>query len=168
MVEGVTPPEGSPLLKLHNCICFSQKGSRDLPSQLSGGDLDGDRYYIMYDEMARPKRIFQPADYPRVPPLDIGRAVTREDMCDFFINFMESDQLGRIAVTHRVKADQNDEGVLHEDCLKLSEMHSTAVDFSKTGIPVSMRGYVLILADTWNRTGRYVTTTKRQSLAARL
>ncbi|CAG8983895.1 hypothetical protein HYALB_00005534 [Hymenoscyphus albidus] len=138
IVEGVMPPAGSPLLALHNCICFSQKGSRDIPSQLSGGDLDGDRYYIMWDEMARPKRIFRPADYPRVPPLDIGRSVTRDDMCEFFVKFMESDQLGRIAVAHRVKADQEELGVLHHACLKMAEMHSTAVDFSKTGIPVDM------------------------------
>lgn len=132
--------------------------------------MDGDRYYIMYDEMARPKTTFQPADYPRVAPLDIGRSVTREDMCEFFIKFMESDQLGRIAVAHRVKADQNDEGVLHQDCLKLSEMHSTAVDFSKTGIPVSMGSQfsLFLVADHWNRTGRYVPTAQRQSLATRL
>jgi hypothetical protein len=50
---------------------------------------------------------------------------------------MESDQLGQIAVAHRVLADAKDEGTLHPSCQLLAEMHSTAVDFSKTGIPVS-------------------------------
>jgi hypothetical protein len=136
LVEGVVPPRGSPLRALHNCIVFSQKGSRDLPSQLSGGDLDGDRYYLIWDEAAMPKRSYGPADYPRVDPIDIGRQVTKDDMIDFFIQFMETDQLGRIAVLHRVLADQRDLGTLDPDCLTLAEMHSTAVDFSKTGIPV--------------------------------
>lgn len=136
LVEGVMPPQGSPLRALHNCIVFSQKGSRDLPSQLSGGDLDGDRYYIIWDQAAKPKKVFKPADYPRLDPIDIGRSVTKEDMMDFFIQFMETDQLGRIAVLHRILADHRILGTLDNDCCTLAEMHSTAVDFSKTGIPV--------------------------------
>lgn len=136
LVEGIMPPPGSPLHALSNCICFSAKGQRDLPSQLSGGDLDGDRYYIMWDKDARPSKTFTPADYPRLPPIDIGRTVISSDMINFFIKFMESDQLGRIAVLHRVLADQRDDGTLSLDCKMLAEMHSTAVDFSKTGIPV--------------------------------
>lgn len=34
-------PENSPLRALKNVVVFSQRGSRDLPSMLSGGDLDG-------------------------------------------------------------------------------------------------------------------------------
>ena len=91
----------------------------------------------------KPKCTYTPADYPRLPPVDIGRPVTKEDMSDFFLKFMESDQLGRIAVNHRVKADVLDDGTLHQDCLTLAELHSTAVDFSKTGIPVSQK-YIYI------------------------
>lgn len=136
LVEGVEPPKGSALLDLYSCICFSQHGDRDLPSRLSGGDLDGDRYYIMWDENAQVKNVFPPADYTIQKPSALDRPVTVDDMTDFFVQFMESDQLGRIAVQHRVIADQRDDGVLNEDCILLSEMHSTAVDFSKTGIPV--------------------------------
>jgi hypothetical protein len=137
LAEGVMPPPNSPLRKLSNCICFSQKGDRDLPSKLSGGDLDGDRYYIMWDKNARPKLTFSPADYPRQKPEELGRPVKRTDMTDFFLKFMETDQLGRIAVLHRVLADQQPFGTRDPKCITLAEMHSTAVDFSKTGIPVS-------------------------------
>jgi hypothetical protein len=45
----------------------------------------------------------------------------------------------------RMLADQSEEGVNDERCIKLAEMASTAVDFSKTGIPVcfSFRFYPL-------------------------
>ena len=46
IVEAVEPPKASALWALQNCIVFSQKGVRDLPSMLSGGDLDGDRMYL--------------------------------------------------------------------------------------------------------------------------
>ncbi|RYP58236.1 hypothetical protein DL771_011301 [Monosporascus sp. 5C6A] len=136
--RAVVPPNGHPLLSLSNCVVFSQKGERDLPSQLSGGDLDGDIYNIIWDDLAVSscKREFAPADYPRVPPLDIGREVTREDMTEFFVHFMATDQLGLIAIKHMILADQKAAGTVAEECRKLAELHSTAVDYSKTGVPV--------------------------------
>jgi hypothetical protein len=85
-----------------------------------------------------PKETFTPAEYSRKPPVDIGRPVKQSDKTDFFLNFIDSDQLGRIAVGHRVLADQRPEGTLDADCITLAELHSDAVDFSKTGIPVSI------------------------------
>jgi len=137
LVQAVAPPPDSPLLSLSNCICFSQKGDRDLPSKLSGGDLDGDLYNIIWDPAYKPSHTCLPADYPRQLPQDIGREVTPDDMTDFFVNFMETDQLGRIATSHQVLADQRLKGTSDPDCKMLAELHSTAVDFSKTGIPVS-------------------------------
>ena len=179
MAEAVDVPESSPLRNLHNCVVFSQNGQRDLPSQLSGGDLDGDLYQIITHEGKTPTfqvlrlchvfwermtlscvsaRVFcfiiamltycfftglypefqhPPADYPRATAIDIGREVMRKDMTDFFIQFMENDQLGRIATLHQILADQMPDGTRNSDCMRLAEMHSTAVDFSKTGIPVS-------------------------------
>ena len=136
LVTAVAVPNNSPLMKLRNCICFSQKGPRDLPSQLSGGDLDGDLYQIILDRKARPTRVFAPADYPAQAPVDLGRPVVRKDMTNFFVTFMATDQLGRIATLHKVLADQKEAGVSDPDCRLLAEMHSTAVDFSKSGIPV--------------------------------
>lgn len=136
VARAVDVPEDSPLRDLYNCIVFSSKGERDIPSQLSGGDLDGDVYQIFWRSALFPKILATPADYPIVAPIDIGREVTRSDMTDFFIKFMEQDQLGRIANNHQTLADQREEGTFDEDCLTLATLHSTAVDFSKTGIPV--------------------------------
>ncbi|CZR68497.1 related to RNA-directed RNA polymerase [Phialocephala subalpina] len=139
VVEAIKVPEDSPLLKLCNCICFSQKGDRDLPSKLSGGDLDGDLYNIIWDTGCRPTHYYLPAEYPRQVPEDIGREVEKDDMTDFFIKFMETDQLGRIATSHQVLADQKQLGTSDPACKMLAELHSAAVDFSKTGIPVNMK-----------------------------
>ncbi|PBP20340.1 RNA-dependent RNA polymerase [Diplocarpon rosae] len=139
LAHAVNVPRDSPLMKLSNCICFSQKGNRDLPSKLSGGDLDGDLYNIIWDPECLPTRYYEPADYPRQPTMDIGRRVERDDMTDFFVTFMETDQLGRIATNHQILADQRSAGTLDPDCTRLAEMHSTAVDFSKTGVPVDMK-----------------------------
>ena len=137
-VTAVDVPADSPLSALHNVVVFSSMGERDLPSQLSGGDLDGDLYNVIYDNTLYPRRLARPADYPAATPFDIGRAVERSDMTDFFISFMENDNLGLIATLHQILADQRVLGTFDPDCLLLANLHSTAVDFSKTGIPVSV------------------------------
>ncbi|KAI5860371.1 RdRP-domain-containing protein [Durotheca rogersii] len=136
--RSVIPPPHHPLCALKNCIVFSQKGERDLPSQLSGGDLDGDIYNIIWDEQAvsSSKLEFEPADYPRVSPVTIDTEVTREHMTDFFVEFMATDQLGVIAIKHMVLADMRDSGTVDPECKLLAEMHSTGVDYSKSGIPI--------------------------------
>ncbi|KAJ5693424.1 hypothetical protein N7462_002847 [Penicillium macrosclerotiorum] len=132
------PPHDHPLSKHRNCIIFSQRGSRDLPSKLSGGDLDGDIFHIIWDPECTPAATYLPADYPRVEPIDIGRLVDGEDMMEFFVNFMETDRLGMIATRHMIMADQSEGGTSHRQCKLLAQLHSRAVDFSKTGIPVRM------------------------------
>jgi hypothetical protein len=136
--HNVLPPRDHPLIEHRNCIVFSQKGNRDLPSQLSGGDLDGDLYNVIWDIGASPIQTFEPADYPRVKPINIGRTVTVDDMANFFVDFMKTDHLGVIATRHLILADQMIAGTHHPDCKKLAQLHSTAVDFSKTGIAVKM------------------------------
>ncbi len=135
--QNVIPPLGHNLLRLRNCIAFSAEGKRDLPSQLSGGDLDGDLFHVIWDpQLVGFVETTEPADYPRVKPLEIGVPVTAEHMADFFVEFMKADRLGVIATRHMILADQMAKGTLHDDCLKLAELHSSAVDFSKSGRPV--------------------------------
>lgn len=135
-VDAIDVPQDSPLRAVHNCVVFSSKGKRYLPSQLSGGDLDGDLYNIIYDDSLMPTKTTEPADYSTAKPIDIEREVARSDITDFFVQFMETDQLGRIATLHQTLADRSPDGVFARECILLAEMHSTAVDFSKTGIPV--------------------------------
>lgn len=140
LAHHVIPPEGHPLLELRNCVVFSQRGDRDLPSMLSGGDLDGDIYNIIWDEaIVSQVRSFSPADYPRLPIVELGRKVEADDMIDFFVDFISQDCLGVIATRHMILADLAPQGTRDSDCVKLAELHSQAVDFSKTGRAVNLR-----------------------------
>lgn len=84
-MNAVDVPENSPLRQLRNVVIFSQKGARDLPSCLSGGDLDGDLYNIIWHSELVPANVHQPAQYPRVVAEPLDREVTRKDMSDFFV-----------------------------------------------------------------------------------
>ena len=104
---------------------------------LSGGDLDGDLYNVIYDPALYPRKTCTPADYNAPKPIDIGRAVQVSDITEHFLSFMENDALGVIATLHQIIADRSRDGVEDAVCLHLAGLHSDAVDFSKTGIPVS-------------------------------
>ncbi|KAK1761553.1 RNA dependent RNA polymerase-domain-containing protein [Echria macrotheca] len=140
LAQHVVPPSDHPLRSLQNCIVFSRHGDRDLPSQLSGGDLDGDLYNVIWDPAVVEKmRTFRPASYARIEPLTVEGPIKVEHMAEFFVEFMRTDRVGVIAIRHLIVADQQTQGTLHPDCLKLAELHSNAVDFSKSGRPVDMR-----------------------------
>jgi hypothetical protein len=139
IVHAVSVPEDSPLQHLRNVVVFSPHGARDLPSQLSGGDLDGDLYNVIYDPRLRPVHTYVAALYPRRSPVELDRPVTANDMSDFFVKFMETDQLGMLCNVHMQLADQRSLGTLDPDCVKIAGLASTAVDFSKTGVAVDMK-----------------------------
>lgn len=90
VVNAVDVPADSPLHDLRNVVVFSQQGDRDLPSQLSGGDLDGDIYNIMWSPRMVPRDTFPAADYPRLLAKELDREVQLKDMREFFIDFCES------------------------------------------------------------------------------
>jgi hypothetical protein len=138
IVAGVDVPQNSSLRDVHNCIVFSQQGPRDLPSKLSGGDLDGDLFHIIYDKRLIPNYIHEPADYAAAVPKDLGRPVEANDIAEFFIEFMINDKLGQISNIHKIRADRKHDGTLDSDCILLAKLASDAVDFSKSGVPVSL------------------------------
>ncbi|KAF2259955.1 rna-dependent rna polymeras-like protein [Lojkania enalia] len=157
VVKAVNLPHNFRLKALFNCIVFSKHGVRDLPSQLGGGDLDGDLFHIIYDRRLIPPRTASPSEYAAAPAKDLGRSVQREDIIDFFVEYMHSDRLGQISNMHKVLADQAALGTEEPNCILLAELASVAVDYTKSGNPVSMdnvpRGYYNIRPDFMNGGG---------------
>ncbi|KAF5859153.1 hypothetical protein ETB97_003245 [Aspergillus alliaceus] len=107
-------------------------------TQLSGGDLNGDLYRVIWYPHLANVPTSAPADYPRFKAVDIGRMVEVGDMAEFFVKFMRTDILGMTAVRPMIMADQSEQGTGDPDCRTLAGLHSTEVDFSKTGIPVNI------------------------------
>lgn len=137
-LKGV-PPAGSPLWQVHNCVVFSQKGERPLPSCLAGGDLDGDLYNIIQNPLLTPTRTARPGDYLPVRPKELDRPCTVEDIIQFFLVYCQTDRLGMIAERHLTISDRSDYGVQDGRCIKLAQLASIAVDMQKTGIAPDLR-----------------------------
>ncbi|KAJ3919159.1 RNA dependent RNA polymerase-domain-containing protein [Lentinula edodes] len=138
------PPSGSCFARepLTNTVVFPTIGSRPMPSMLGGGDLDGDTYNVIplnIHPQLRPTITVDPASYARPTRKLLDQDCTLNDVADFIVEYVNSDLVGLIATRWLIIADQNQRGVLHEDCLELARLHSNAVDYPKTGQPVYLK-----------------------------
>nr|XP_022295826.1 uncharacterized protein LOC111105743 isoform X2 [Crassostrea virginica] len=116
-----------------DCIVFPQLGLRPHPDEMSGSDLDGDEYFVCWDEDLCKIKNHEPMDFPKAKKKCLTREVTSDDIIDFLADYIRHDKLGLIANAHLVQADRNEKGIFSDECHKLAEMHSDAVDFPKTG-----------------------------------
>ncbi|WOK99134.1 putative RNA-dependent RNA polymerase SHL2 [Canna indica] len=120
---------------LVDCLIFPQKGDRPHANEASGSDLDGDLYFVTWDENLLPpdKKSWVPMDYTPAEVKTNPRQVSPQDIIDFFLKNMVNENLGVICNAHVVHADCSEYGAMDENCLKLAELAATAVDFPKTG-----------------------------------
>ncbi|UKZ47505.1 hypothetical protein TrVGV298_001724 [Trichoderma virens] len=131
VVEAVDIPE---LHHLKDVVVFPSTGDRPVPNMLSGGDLDGDDFFIIWEPTLIPTEWNHPAmNYSSPSPATLDRDVNANDLRDFFVRYMQNDVLPLIATAHLGLADSD--GPKSDICLRLAELHSQAVDYPKTGEP---------------------------------
>ncbi|OVA07789.1 RNA recognition motif domain [Macleaya cordata] len=137
ILEAVDAPG---LHHLVDCLVFPQKGERPHTNEASGSDLDGDLYFLTWDESLIPpsKRSWIPMDYTPADVKKLPRSVTHADIVEFFTKYLVNEKLGAICNAHVVHADQSEYGAMDEKCIQLAELAATAVDFPKTGKLVTM------------------------------
>ncbi|PWA42854.1 RNA-dependent RNA polymerase 6 [Artemisia annua] len=125
---------------LVDCLIFPQKGDRPHTDEASGSDLDGDLYFVTWDEHLIPpsKQSWPPMEYTAAEAKELPRDVRHTDIIDFFTKNMVNDSLGTICNAHVVHSDMSEYGALDDKCTKLAELAATAVDFPKTGKIVNM------------------------------
>lgn len=125
------------LRHLRDVIVFPRRGRRPIPSMLSGGDLDGDIYFCLFDDDLTGSirnGNFSAMSYTSPEPTLLERKVTTDDVASFFVEYIRNDRLAQIANAHLVHSDKNSSGIRSQACLELAELHSVAVDFAKTGV----------------------------------
>lgn len=103
VVEAVDIPE---LHHLKDVVVFPSTGDRPVPNMLSGGDLDGDDFFVIWDPSLIPEQWNHPAmNYSSPSPEKLDRDVNVDDLRDFFVNYMKNDVLPLIATAHLALAD---------------------------------------------------------------
>uniref|UniRef100_A0A0E0PA91 RNA-dependent RNA polymerase n=1 Tax=Oryza rufipogon TaxID=4529 RepID=A0A0E0PA91_ORYRU len=135
VLEAIYDPD---LVGMVDCLVFPQRGERPHPNECSGGDLDGDLYFITWDDKLIPEKVDTPMDYTATRPRIMDHVVTLEEIQKHFVDYMINDSLGAISTAHLIHADRSPLKARSPECLQLATLHSMAVDFAKTGAPAEM------------------------------
>ena len=120
VVQAVDVPA---LHHIRDMVVFPQTGERDVPSMCSGGDLDGDDFFVIWDrELQPPEWNCEPMSYDPPEPRKSRHPVQVTDLMKFFVRFMKNDALPTIAHAHMANSDYLELGVKDDKCklMKLS------------------------------------------------
>jgi hypothetical protein len=131
-LEAVDVPQ---LSHLCDVIVFPQLGNRPHPNETSGSDLDGDIYSVLWHKKLIPEYEEPPANYSTTVTVTKATDTPWEDVPNFFSEFIRNDVLGSVATSWLSFADTDKRFALNKNCLKLAALHSSAVDYVKSGVP---------------------------------
>ncbi|CAF0817509.1 unnamed protein product [Rotaria sordida] len=117
---------------LYDVLVFPQQGSRPHANEISGSDLDGDEYSVIWNSELVPTSPNPiPYDYDSGPsPKPLNRVVTRNDRLKVISDICEQDNLGRLSNIHLVLADKF--GIDHEKAINLAAGISQELDSVKS------------------------------------
>ena len=125
-----------------NVVVFSKKGKRPTFNQLSGGDLDGDRYFILYNDYII-KHLkdtnCEPLEDPKYSNSEKNNnnikteKITIEDSINCMIKSSSNNLIGQICDNHLSFADESKLKAKDPKCIKLCKLFNQEIDASKTG-----------------------------------
>eukprot|EP00026_Physarum_polycephalum_P000038 Phypoly_transcript_00038.p1 GENE.Phypoly_transcript_00038~~Phypoly_transcript_00038.p1 ORF type:complete len:2405 (+),score=353.21 Phypoly_transcript_00038:1425-8639(+) len=134
-------------LDIKDCIVFSaQATARPDFHKLSGGDLDGDKYWVCYNtDFVACVATDAPAEYDSKPPVERDKSLgtTLTDIKESFLEYIitQSSVIGRICNAHMAAADLL--GAKSPLAIQLAELHATAIDSVKNGSVVALPQAIL-------------------------
>ncbi|CAG9312620.1 unnamed protein product [Blepharisma stoltei] len=129
--------EAPELMHLFDVLVFPQKGPRPHTNECSGSDLDGDLYFVSWDNRLIPEPV-APMEYDTVKPKTKEEIFGQNTLIKFFLKYAKNEKLGLIDNAHVAIADQSPLNANDDKCLELCKLHAIAVDFSKNGIKVEI------------------------------
>eukprot|EP01105_Mastigella_eilhardi_P020068 TRINITY_DN4757_c0_g1_i4.p1 TRINITY_DN4757_c0_g1~~TRINITY_DN4757_c0_g1_i4.p1 ORF type:complete len:1102 (-),score=297.41 TRINITY_DN4757_c0_g1_i4:36-3005(-) len=140
-LHAVAPSSVPTLAHLFDVVVFPTTGERPQQDMMSGGDLDGDEYSVIWDPdllQLTEGRMVAPLVYDPLlaVPMPEGVAITSRDLVANFISNMRNTKLGVVCNMHLATADR--EGPKHPNCVELAKLASHAVDFPKSGVPIEI------------------------------
>lgn len=117
------------------CLVFATIGDKAPASLSSGGDLDGDKFFVCWDPDIVPSVAFQNYDYPPPPPRR-EPPPTRQSLIEYFCRY-NTAALGSVKRLYLKWARIRGAG--SSECQELNALHSDAVDGGRVQIPQRLR-----------------------------
>ena len=126
--------------RYENVLIFPSKGKRPHPNECSGSDLDGDNYFVFYDEdlILDENNISEPMNYTfNLNPIKKDN-IQIKDVIEYFAEYTNLNNLGIIGDAHLALCDKDPKHAKGEIPIRVAQKFSRAVDAPKTGDDVSL------------------------------
>ncbi|CEF83201.1 hypothetical protein FGSG_09076 [Fusarium graminearum PH-1] len=124
------------LAHLTDCIVFSTRGKRPAADMMSGGDLDGDTFFVCWDPDLIPSTISTPALYPGGRDPITFRPITDDDRLVYFAKYNNAS-LGKVKNLYLDWARAT--GPMSAQCQELNRLFSQCVDGNRIRIPEKLQ-----------------------------
>jgi len=112
-----------------DCIVFPVQGDVPHPHECSGGDLDGDKFFVCWDIDLIPPKQETPYSYPAAT-ITSRKNLNREHVLRYF-SFYNAPLVSHLDRLFNHWADLN--GPACDECVKLNALWARAIDAAKTG-----------------------------------
>ncbi|CZS99007.1 related to NAM7-nonsense-mediated mRNA decay protein (RdRP) [Rhynchosporium agropyri] len=133
------------LAHLVDCIIFPSRGRRPSADMLSGGDLDGDTFFVCWDSDLIPENLAQPAEYPGGREQISFKPISDQDRLEYFARSTNAS-LGRVKNLYLDWARLK--GPMSAECQQLNRLFSNCVDGNRIKIPLSLDSPPKVSVDT--------------------
>ncbi|KAF5685686.1 NAM7-nonsense-mediated mRNA decay [Fusarium circinatum] len=124
------------LSHLVDCIVFSTRGRKPAADLMSGGDLDGDTFFVSWDPDLIPSTVSAPALYPGGREPIQFRSITDDDRLVYFAKYQNAS-LGQVKNLYLDWARVS--GPMSAQCQELNRLFSQCVDGNRIKIPDKLR-----------------------------
>ena len=149
----------------YNVIIVPTVGEKPLASQSSGGDYDGDRFFISWEQSIIPKESCLPTDFDKLQEKYNNKQLQNNETKiqfkftdelnrllkslnpqeEFFCSFFVKDLLGKLSRIHLASCNTSKDMAFHSDCIQLAETLSITVDSIK-----NEKSSLIINENLWN------------------
>lgn len=125
-----------------NCLVLPSRGPDSHARECSGGDLDGDLYYVIWDKTITPPNLERPGvkvievETQAIDTnlLNLGTGYSHHEMMQFFCDYVSKNQLGIIANAHLATSDKL--GIYDPKSVQLARYVTAETDAPKKGLTV--------------------------------
>lgn len=116
-----------------DCIVFSVNGKTPPPSMMSGGDLDGDQFFVCWDPELIPVKVHEPYHYPPAKERP-KNTISHHDLIRHFAGYNNAS-LGRVKNLYLDWVSASEQGAASGECQQLNHLFSCCVDGERISIP---------------------------------
>jgi hypothetical protein len=137
VVEAIRPSNGSAYSLHSNCVVFPMQGDQPMADEMSGGDLDGDKYLISWNPLIIPTDSDPPNPRQKKDETVVVKHVDPEKVMfalkEHIAKRITSSDIGQTAKEWEQAVNGLALGSRDPYCLALSERYERCLDTGKTG-----------------------------------